>query len=93
MITGFLKNVRADKRSWNNEMTSIFGVHLALAVVSLTLGDHRRLRHTRAAPEHAPSDDALTAAIGQSVGMTVATRNTKRLEPLGVACLDPWGRG
>lgn len=41
-------------------------------------------------PEHAPFDDALIAAIAQSAGMTVATRNTKHFEPLGVPCLDPW---
>lgn len=41
-------------------------------------------------PELAPFDDALIAAIAQSAGMTVATRNTKHLEPLGVPCLNPW---
>lgn len=41
-------------------------------------------------PEHAPLDDALIAAIAQSADMTVATRNTRHFEPLGVACLDPW---
>lgn len=41
-------------------------------------------------PEHAPFDDALIAAIAQSAEMTVATRNTKHFEPLGVPCLNPW---
>ncbi|UER54961.1 type II toxin-antitoxin system VapC family toxin [Kineosporiaceae bacterium SCSIO 59966] len=41
-------------------------------------------------PEHAPLDDALIAAIAESAGMTVVTRNTKHFEPLGVACLNPW---
>lgn len=41
-------------------------------------------------PEHAPFDDALIAAIAQSVGMTVATRNTRHFEPLGLTCLNPW---
>ncbi|MGH3492597.1 MAG: type II toxin-antitoxin system VapC family toxin [Sciscionella sp.] len=41
-------------------------------------------------PEHAPFDDALTAAVGQSAQMTVVTRNTKHFEPLGVPCLNPW---
>lgn len=41
-------------------------------------------------PEHAPLDEALIAAIAQSVDMTVVTRNTRHFEPLGVACLDPW---
>ncbi len=34
----FLKNIWADKRSWNDGMTTFFGVHLVLTVVSLTLG-------------------------------------------------------
>lgn len=42
------------------------------------------------APERAPFDDALIAAIAQAAEMTVATRNTKHFEPLGVRCLNPW---
>ncbi len=41
-------------------------------------------------PEHAPFDDALIAAVAQSAEMTVATRNTRHFEPLGVRCLNPW---
>jgi predicted nucleic acid-binding protein len=41
-------------------------------------------------PEHAPLDDALIAAVAESAGLTVATRNTKHFEPLGVACVNPW---
>lgn len=41
-------------------------------------------------PEHAPLDDALVAAIAQAAAMTVATRNTRHFEPLGVACVNPW---
>ncbi|MGO1973869.1 MAG: type II toxin-antitoxin system VapC family toxin [Propionibacteriaceae bacterium] len=41
-------------------------------------------------PEHAPFDDALIAAVAQSTDMTVATRNTKHFEPLGVPCINPW---
>jgi len=41
-------------------------------------------------PESAPFDDALIAAVAQSEGMTVATRNTKHFQPLGVPCLNPW---
>ncbi len=44
-------------------------------------------------PEHAPFDDALIAAIAQAVEMTVATRNTKHFEPLGVPCVNPWNPG
>lgn len=44
-------------------------------------------------PEHAPLDEALIAAIAQSAGMTVATRNIRHFEPLGVACIDPWAFG
>lgn len=41
-------------------------------------------------PEHAPLDDALIAAVAQAADMTVATRNTRHFEPLGVACHNPW---
>lgn len=41
-------------------------------------------------PEHAPLDDALIAAIAEAEGMTVATRNIRHFEPLGVPCLNPW---
>lgn len=44
-------------------------------------------------PEHAPLDDALVAAVGQSAGMTVVTRNVKYFRPLGVPCIDPWKSG
>ena len=41
-------------------------------------------------PEHSPFDDALIAAIAQVADMTVAARNTKHFEPLGVPFLNPW---
>lgn len=41
-------------------------------------------------PEQAPLDDVLIAAVAQAAEMTVATRNTRHFEPLGVACLSPW---
>lgn len=41
-------------------------------------------------PEYAPLDDALIAATAQAAGMTVATRNLRHFQPLGVACLNPW---
>lgn len=41
-------------------------------------------------PEHAPFDDALIAAVAESAEMTIATRNIKHFEPLGVPCLNPW---
>ena len=43
-------------------------------------------------PEHAPFDDALIAAVAQSAGMTVVTRNVRHFEPLGVPVLDPWDK-
>jgi predicted nucleic acid-binding protein len=43
-------------------------------------------------PEHAPLDDALIAAVAQSAGMTVATRNRRHFEPLVAQCVDPWDR-
>ena len=41
-------------------------------------------------PEHTPFDDALIAAVAESAQMTISTRNTRHLEPLGVPCLNPW---
>ncbi len=41
-------------------------------------------------PDQAPLDEALIAAIAQSAEMTVATRNTKHFEPLGVEYANPW---
>lgn len=49
-----------------------------------------RILATYRVPEHAPLDDALIAAIAQAADMTIATRNTRHFEPLGVACLNPW---
>ncbi|MEO6879684.1 MAG: PIN domain-containing protein [Mycobacteriaceae bacterium] len=42
-------------------------------------------------PEFASFDDALIAAVAEAAEMTIATRNTKHFEPLGVSCLNPWG--
>lgn len=41
-------------------------------------------------PEHAPFDDALIAAVAESAGMTMVTRNVRHFEPLGVPVLNPW---
>lgn len=49
-----------------------------------------RVLATFRVPEHAPFDDALIAAIARAAGMTIATRNTKHFEPLGVLCHNPW---
>ncbi|MGB5951487.1 MAG: hypothetical protein WBG57_03105 [Ornithinimicrobium sp.] len=43
-----------------------------------------RILATYRGPEHAPFDDALIAAVADSAEMTIATRNTKHFEPLGV---------
>lgn len=51
-----------------------------------------RILATFRVPEHAPLDDALIAAIAQATEMTIATRNTKLFEPLGVQCFNPWVR-
>lgn len=51
-----------------------------------------RILATYRTPEHAPLDDALIAAIAQAGDMTVATRNTKHFEPLGVRTVNPWDR-
>lgn len=49
-----------------------------------------RILATYRVPEHAPLDDALIAAIAQAADMTVATRNTRHFEPLGVPSVNPW---
>ena len=51
-----------------------------------------RILATYPVPDQAPLDDALIAAIGQSAGMTIATRNTKHFEPLGVSVINPWSQ-
>lgn len=50
-----------------------------------------RILATYRVPENAPLDDALIAACAQAAQMTVATRNTRHFEPLGVRCFNPWG--
>lgn len=49
-----------------------------------------RILATYRVPEHARLDDALIAAIAQANDMTVATRNTRHFEPLGVRLINPW---
>jgi predicted nucleic acid-binding protein len=49
-----------------------------------------RLLATYRVPDQAPLDDALIAAIAQSTGMAIATRNSKHFEPLGVSIINPW---
>ena len=41
-------------------------------------------------PEHASFDDAFIASVAEAAAMTIATRNVKHFEPLGVPCLNPW---
>ncbi|WP_459980347.1 hypothetical protein [Nocardioides sp. AN3] len=41
-------------------------------------------------PEHAPLDGALIAAVARVNDMTIGTRNTKHVEPLGAQLVDPW---
>ena len=40
-------------------------------------------------PDRGPLDDALIAAIAHSTGMTIATRNTRHFQPLGVSIVNP----
>lgn len=49
-----------------------------------------RILATYRVPEYALPDNALIAAIAQAADMTVATRNTRHFEPLGIVCLNPW---
>ncbi len=41
-------------------------------------------------PENAPSDDAHIAAVADSNGLIVATRNVRHFEPLGVRTINPF---
>jgi predicted nucleic acid-binding protein len=49
-----------------------------------------RILATYPVPDRAPLDDALIAAIAQSTGMAIATRNTRHFQPLGVSIVNPW---
>jgi predicted nucleic acid-binding protein len=49
-----------------------------------------RILATYPVPDQAPRDAALIAAIHQSTGMTIATRNPRHFEPLGVSIVNPW---
>ncbi len=51
-----------------------------------------RILATYPVPDQAPLDDALIAAIGQSNGMTIATRITQHFQPLGVSYVNPWSQ-
>lgn len=51
-----------------------------------------RILATYPVPDQAPLDDALIAAIAQSTGMTIATRNTRHFDPLGVSIINPWNQ-
>ena len=67
--------------------------HVLPAFAGRVLPFDLRAAHVLAAyrvPEHAPYDDALMAAVAESAGLTVVTRNVRHFEPLGVGCLDPW---
>lgn len=49
-----------------------------------------RVLATFRVPEHGPLDDALIAAVAESAGMVVATRNTRHFTVFGVRCINPW---
>ena len=53
-------------------------------------GAAARTLATYPVPDQAPLDDAPIAAIAQSTEMTIATRNAKHFEPLGVSTVNPW---
>ena len=44
-------------------------------------------------PDPRPIRDALLAATAQTHGLTVATRNVRDFEPMGVGVFNPWTRG
>jgi predicted nucleic acid-binding protein len=41
-------------------------------------------------PDRRPTNDAIIAATALVHGLTVATRNTRDFEPMGVPLLNPW---
>lgn len=49
-----------------------------------------RILATYPVPEHAPYAGAVIAAVAESAGKVVVTRNVRHIQPLGVRCLDPW---
>ena len=49
-----------------------------------------RILSTYRVPEHAPLDDALIAAVAESAGMVVVTRNIRHFTAFGVRCFNPW---
>jgi toxin FitB len=49
-----------------------------------------RILATYPVPDQAPLDDALIAAVAHSTGLTIATRNTRHFQPLGVSIVNPW---
>ena len=49
-----------------------------------------RILATHPVPDRAPLDDALIAAVAHSTGLTIATRNTRHFQPLGVSIVNPW---
>ncbi len=73
------------RRWFDNQVLRVFA-HRTLAfdlAAARTLATYR-------VPEHAPYDDALIAAVAQTAGKIIVTRNTRHFEPLGAQCLDPW---
>jgi predicted nucleic acid-binding protein len=73
------------RRWFDNKVLRVF----ANRTLAFDLAAARKLATYRV-PEHAPYDDALIAAVAQTAGKIVVTRNTRHFEPLGAHCLDPW---
>jgi predicted nucleic acid-binding protein len=78
---------------WFNEALAAFSDFLVPidAGIALRAGDlSDRANGIGANPGYA---DILIAATAEHHGLTVATRNLRHFEPLGVACLDPLAVG
>lgn len=92
---GVVTKERSDP-SQGETLRQWFEAHVLLAfagrVLPFDLGAARVLASYRV-PEHAPLDDALIAAVAQSQGMTIATRNTRHFTVLDVRCVNPWDPG
>ena len=76
----------ASLRRWLDEIEA---THAALPVDRAVIDRWAALRSAH--PGKADFEDMLIAATASAHRLTVATRNLRDFEPLGVPVLDPWG--
>jgi predicted nucleic acid-binding protein len=76
----------ASLRRWLDEIEA---THAVLPVDRAVIDRWAALRSAH--PDVADFEDMLIAATASAHRLTVATRNLRDFEPLGVPALDPWG--